>query len=65
MSTGFAVGNLKLGFKAGKLLGTLSTRWRRQVPSSQGHLATIQTNVLLTGTFTNPIIGSLIPFLSL
>ena len=31
------------------------TRRRRQVPSSLGHLATNQTNVLLTGTLTNPV----------
>ena len=51
--------------KAGKLLGHSSARRRRQVPSSLGHLATNQTNVLLTDTLTNPVIAFLIPFLSL
>ena len=50
-----------LGFKAGKLLGHSSTRQRRQVPSSQGHLAANST-VLLTGTLSNLVPAFLIPF---
>ena len=50
--------------KAGKLLSQSSTRRRRQVPSSKGLLATSQSNLLLTGTLTNPVTVILIPFLS-
>ena len=48
-------------------MGHSSTRRRRKVPSSLGHLATDQTltNVLLTGTIANPVTAFLIPFLSL
>ena len=51
-------------FEAGKLLGHSSTRRRRQVPSCKGHIATNQSNVLLTGTLTNHVTAILIPFLS-
>ena len=53
-----------LGFKARKFLGHSSIRRRRQVPSSKGHLATIQSNPLLTGTLTNPVTVILILFVS-
>ena len=53
-----------LGFKAGKLLGHSSTRRRRQVPSSKGHLATSQRNLLLTSTLTNPVTVILIIFMT-
>ena len=35
------------------------------LPSSLGHLATNQTDVLLTGTLTNPVTAFWVPFLSL
>ena len=52
--------------KAGMLPGHSSTRRSRQVPSFLGHLATNQTDVLLTGTLTsNHVTAFLIPFLSI
>ena len=59
---GFCALGLKAGFRAGKFLRHSSTRIRPQVPSCQGYLATNKTNVLLTGTLTNPVTAFLIPF---
>ena len=53
-----------LGLKLESLLGHSSTRRHQQVPSSKGHLTTSQSNLLLTGTLTNPVTVILIPFLS-